>query len=60
MHIQEFIRRKLSGDLPDGQMMIDNDCWIYCVSADERFEVDVSEPGLLEALTAWGIEWERV
>ncbi len=60
MHIQEFIKRKLSGDLPDGTIMIDNDCWIYAISADEQFEIDVTEPGLLEALTAWGIAWEWV
>lgn len=60
MNLQEFIEQKLSGNLPDGQMMIDNDCWIYLVSADEQYEIDITEPGLLEALSAWGIKWERV
>lgn len=60
MNLQEFIEQKLSGNLPDGQMMIDNDCWIYLVSADEQYEIDITEPGLLEALTAWEVKWERV
>lgn len=60
MNIQELVKRKLSGDLPDGQMMIDNDCWIYLINADEQFEIDITEPGLLDALSDWGIEWERV
>ncbi len=59
MTICEFVKRKLSGDLPDGVMMIDNDCWIYCITADEQFEVDVEVPALLEALTELGIKWER-
>ena len=56
----EFIDRKLSGKLPDGYMMIDNDCWTYCISADEQFDVDITEPALLDGLTALGVKWERV
>lgn len=58
--LKELIERKLSSNLPDGEMMIDNDCWIYCVSAEEQYDIDITESGLLEVLTAWGIKWEKV
>ena len=62
MILKDFIDLKLSGQLPEGQMIVDNDNWQYC-PADESKEpisIDPTEPAMLDSLKAWGITWEHI